>query len=366
MKKILPGALAALLATMVLAAPPALAGPTVTVRVEGETATLLERTTVTLPDDPPYDPCSQKWMAAAAIEQATKGNWDRQEFVSTILGESHTFTQNDYWAEWVDFGSGYKFGNGICNDVLKAGDEVLELVDRSSDAFLPTRFPLDLEGVPTAIDAGKPVTVTVVSYVAADGTPGTSTRTPVEGATVSGGGVTAMTGAGGTAELAFATAGSVVVKATKPGSIVSAGERVDVSATPPPPCVSSGSDGRCGTTDSEPPTATIARLKNGKVFKHKRGPRRLSGRVTADPSGLLSVRLSILRKTPTGCWAFDGRRERFEPHRCGGHSSFRIGDRTQWSYLLPKRLPKGRYTIRAVAIDNAGNESVTRVVIRVR
>jgi hypothetical protein len=102
------------------------------------------------------------------------------------------------------------------------------------------------------------------------------------------------------------------------------------------------------------------------VFKHKRGPRRLSGRVTADPSGLLSVRLSILRKTPTGCWAFDGRRERFEPHRCGGHSSFRIGDRTQWSYLLPKRLPKGRYTIRAVAIDNAGNESVTRVVIRVR
>ena len=53
---------------------------------------------------------------------------------------------------------------------------------------------------------------------------------------------------------------------------------------------------------------------------------------------------------------FDGGSERFERHRCGGSRSFRIGDRADWSYLLPKRLPKGRYTIRVVAIDNAGNE----------
>jgi len=63
---------------------------------------------------------------------------------------------------------------------------------------------------------------------------------------------------------------------------------------------------------------------------------------------------------------FDGAIERYRPHRCGGRKSFRIGDRMEWSYLLPRRLPKGRYTIRAVAIDKRGNDSVTRVVIRVR
>ena len=81
---------------------------------------------------------------------------------------------------------------------------------------------------------------------------------------------------------------------------------------------------------------------------------------------LRSVRLAVTRRRGERCWAFDGGRERFERHRCGGHRSFRIGDRAEWSYLLPKRLPKGRYTIRAIAIDNAGNDSVTRVVIRVR
>ena len=43
MKRLVPGALAGLAAAALLAAP-ALAGPTVTVRVEGDGATLLERT----------------------------------------------------------------------------------------------------------------------------------------------------------------------------------------------------------------------------------------------------------------------------------------------------------------------------------
>ena len=108
------------------------------------------------------------------------------------------------------------------------------------------------------------------------------------------------------------------------------------------------------------------RLKNGKVYRRKRAPRRIAGRVTADPSGLLSVRLSILRKRGDRCWTFDGASERFERHRCGGRRSFRIGDRADWSYLLPARLRRGRYTIRVVAIDGAGNASVTETRIRVR
>lgn len=367
MKKIAPGVLAGIVVTALLAAP-ALAGPTVTVRVEGESATLLERTQVTLPDtDPPVAGC-QKWTVAAAIDAATNGNWDRQQFTSTILGESHSFSRNDYWAEWLDGGAGYRSGNGVCNDVMKDGDEALMLVDISSATFAPTRFPLDVEGLPAAVQAGTPVTVTVVAYVTADGAPGSGTRTAVEGATVSGGGASAVTGADGRAVLSFPTPGRVVVKATKPGSIVSAGESATVTAAPVPalPCATSGTDGRCGTADREAPVPSLAGLKNGKVLSRKRALRRLHGSVTPDPSGLRSVRLSILRRHKGRCSAFDGASERFKPHRCHGRRSFRIGDGERWSYLLPHRLPAGRYTIRVAAIDKRGNDSVTSTRIRVR
>jgi hypothetical protein len=45
---------------------------------------------------------------------------------------------------------------------------------------------------------------------------------------------------------------------------------------------------------------------------------------------------------------------------------FRIGDRPDWSYLLPRRLGRGRYTLRVAAIDRAGNRAETHVVVRVR
>ena len=88
--------------------------------------------------------------------------------------------------------------------------------------------------------------------------------------------------------------------------------------------------------------------------------------VAPDPSGLKSVRLSIVRKVGKRCWAFDGARERFKRHRCGGTRSFRLGDRADWSYLLPRKLRTGRYTIKVVAIDKAGNTAATETRIRVR
>ena len=50
---------------------------------------------------------------------------------------------------------------------------------------------------------------------------------------------------------------------------------------------------------------------------------------------------------------------------------FRIGDRQDWSYLLPRRLGPGRYVLDAVAIDKAGNREAlargrNRVVFFVR
>ena len=83
MRKMVPGTLAGLVVAAALAAP-AFAGPTVSVRVEGQSATLLERTTVTLPDSG-YAVCGNKvGTVAQALEIATGGNWSRNPFVQML------------------------------------------------------------------------------------------------------------------------------------------------------------------------------------------------------------------------------------------------------------------------------------------
>jgi hypothetical protein len=178
--------------------------------------------------------------------------------------------------------------------------------------------------LPAAVQVGSPVSVSVVSFKL-DGT------------------------------------AAPAVKASKPGLVNSPGERVTVSSAPVPP---SGSPP--AAADRTAPTVTLTGLKDGATFSRRRAPRELRGTVSADPSGIKSVRLSIVRRNKGRCWAFDGRSERFERHRCGGSRSFRIGDRAEWSYLLPKRLPRGRYTIRVAAIDKAGNDAATETRIRVK
>jgi len=370
MKKKVPGVLAGLVAAAVLAAP-ASAGPKVTVRVEGESNTLLERTQVTLPDtDSAVCGAGKKWTVADAIEVATGGDWDRQVFVSTILRESHVFADSDYWALWNGSGGGYRFATvGICDQVMAEGEEALMLVDRSpAPGFVPTSFPLSLRGLPAAVQAGVPVPLSVAIH-ALDGS-----AQPVAGATVSGGGASAVTAADGSATLTFTQPGSLVVKASKAGAVISAGERLTVSATPTTVSeapMAPARPGLGGPSSSPPadvtaPVATIRGLESDRRFTRRRAPRELRGSVTADPSGLRAVRLSIYRKRKGRCWALDGESERFKRHRCEGRRSFRIGDRAEWSYLLPRKLAAGLFTIRVSAIDRAGNRSVTTTRIRVR
>jgi hypothetical protein len=341
----------------------AAAGPSVTVRVEGAAGTLLERTRVTLPDAA-APPCDAPHTAAAAIEAATVGNWDRQEFVQTILGETHAFADSDYWAEWVDRGAGPRRGSGICADVLAEGDEVLMLVDRAPPpAFAPTVFPLDLEGVPPVVRRGQAVTVTVVEYTSATGAPGEGERTPVAGATVTGGGASATTGPDGRATLVLSQSGAV--KATRPGNAASGAEPVsvvDAEAAPPPVTP---------LADRAGPVARIAGIRDGQRFRRRRAPRLLRGTVDADPSGLRAVKLRLTRQTGGRCWYFSGTRERFLRRRCGTRHAFRVGEAARWSYLLPARLPRGRYVLDAYAIDRAGNRDQlargrSRVVFYVR
>ena len=361
MKKFVPGTVAGIAAAALLAAP-ALADRTVSVRVEGAAGTLLERTTVTLPDtDSPLCGPGKQWRVADALEAATGGNWDRHTnaVINTIMGESHTFSDSDYWALWNGVAGGYTFSmEGVCDHVMADGEEALFLVDRSPPpAYESTSFPLALRGLPAAVQAGSPTQVSVVSFKL-DGT-----AQPVAGATVSGGGATAVTAGDGTATLTFGQVGTAVVKASKAGLVNSAAARVTVSATPVPP---SGVTPGASEPDRTAPVATLSALKDGATFSRKRAPRELKGTVSADPSGIKSVRLSILRKHKGRCWAFDGGSERFKRHRCGGSRSFRIGDRAEWSYLLPKRLPVGRYTIRVAAIDKAGNAGSTETKLRVK
>ena len=66
-----------------------------------------------------------------------------------------------------------------------------------------------------------------------------------------------------------------------------------------------------------------------------------------------------------------GLHQRFRNSRCGRRVNFKIGDRADWSYLLPKRLGKGRYVLDAIAVDKAGNRDTlargrNRVVFFVR
>jgi hypothetical protein len=363
MKKILPVATAAIVASVLLAAPAVAAPGDVAVRVEGGSQTLLPRTVVRTTDTPvgkPGQPTCAGTSALGALDRATNGNWGgpynsglSSYNIQTLMGETHDDTTSSYWAFWIN----YAYASaGVCGQPTQQGDDLLFVPECYAAGCTPAR-PLRITGLPARVAPGAPVTVKVVQYSPPVYPATQTTSAPAAGATLSTGGEGTTTGADGTAQLMFSGSGAKTVQATKPGHVRSAAEST---------CVTKGADGSCGTPDTEAPVASFARLKNGKVFKRKRAPRKIEGSVTPDPSGLLSVRLSIVRKRGDRCSAFDGATERYRRHRCRGSRSFRIGDRAEWSYLLPKRLGKGRYTIRAVAIDKAGNDASTRVVIRVR
>jgi len=347
-----------------LAAPAvANAGATVSVRIEGQTATLLEETTVTLDGTPTPAPgnCPGD-TAAAAIEKATAGNWDHAAFTSTILGESHTFANNDYWAEWVNEG----YGGGICNDVLAEGARLVMLVDVSDPVtYASTVFPLRLTGVPATVSPGTPFTATVTRYKPA--------AEPASGATFTG--ASATTAADGKATISLTDRGPHTLKATVgPERTQSAAVCVtdgadgfcgttkpgEPAAAPAPaaaPCETLGNDGRCGTTDTRPPGGSVRSVKEQQRFAKGKGPRTLSG-VATDAQGIKLVRLRLTRSDRGRCSTFDGARERFATmKRCGADRGawFEAGTSGDWSYLLPSALPRGRYVLDVQTTDATGN-----------
>jgi hypothetical protein len=362
--------LALLMPSAALAADPG----TVTVRVEGDADTLLVRTVVpasgaalvrdgnTCPGD----------SAAAALDRASGGSWAgtwNPSFsdweLTTIKGESHSFSAAAYWGFFLDEAVA---NAGICTQKVQAGDRLLFAPAPSN--FDPVGV-LTLDGVPATIAPGTPFKVTVKRAATTYGGPPDflpiTENVPLAGATIAlPAGGTATTGADGTAAITLATGGPVSLRATHTGDVRSAAESV---------CATTGTDGLCGSVrpsaatsgatatarDTTPPLARIARLREGQKFKRGKAPRTLSGSVAVDGSGLKDVELRITRRSGKRCEAYDGGGESWvRPQLCGteGGRFFSIGNRADWSYLLPAALTPGRYVLDIRTIDNAGN--VTR------
>jgi hypothetical protein len=227
------GLTAGVLALGLLAAPAALAaGPTVSVRVEGASRTLLKPSPVTLsgksvPGNAECGPAS----AGAALDQAANGGWDRGSFVTELLGEKHDYSHGDFWAEWIDRGAGYKYGGGLCADQLRAGDEVLMLVDQAPyGEGSQAEVPLNLKGLPKRVAPGRPVTLRVMGTVLSSFDPGAGDTVPIAGATVSGGGRSAVSDRRGRVTLRFPKARTVRLRAAKAGDVASAVKRLRVAA----------------------------------------------------------------------------------------------------------------------------------------
>ncbi len=108
--KILSRGLLAAACAFVLLVAPASADRSATIRVEGQNATLLPKTPVSVPDagDIPGADADCEWNEpAGALEKGTGGNWDRQSFVQTILGERQSGSRG-----WFYFMNG-KYGGGF-------------------------------------------------------------------------------------------------------------------------------------------------------------------------------------------------------------------------------------------------------------
>jgi hypothetical protein len=367
------------------AAPAALAGSpaTVTVRVLGqasnyEALTSLEQvTTTTTPVTKDGGSCSGT-SAAGALELATGGDWegtwstkyDDYE-VTSIDKLSFPFEEsspaNYYWSFWLN--DTYE-EVGICEAELEAGDQVLFVPSCYGASCPPEATHLLGIEAPATAEVDKPVTVTVRAYPAAGGTPST-----VAGAIVDGGGTSAETNAEGHATLTFSDDGSYTLRA-----IGSAEEEPRSLPAEASICTHSGADGTCGTSlpsgsSSIVPPATglpqtppytgpyalvagATGITEGHVYSRKDAPRVLAGKVSSQGGSVTSISLRLRRSYHGRCWAYDGSRARLQRAACGHGSFFKIasgGD--SFSYLLPSRLPPGRYVLDIEATDSAGSRT---------
>ncbi len=254
---------------------------------------------------------------------------------------------------------------GGCQVQLAPGNEVLW-------AFNYFNLPhlLSLSG-PSSANLGTPFVVRVVDGATGEPLAGATVGEDVSGVTTPLPG-SPTTNAAGEAAVQLTHEGTVSLKATRPESVRSGALAV---------CVHNGEDGTCGThipvvcPESSPgcglarfpgtgPAPTVEVLAAGVIPGHRYAPRHapriLEGRVTLpDGATLKEVRISLERRRGRRCWVFNGTRGRFVRSRCGHPRFFSVGDSESFSYLLPSRLPRGRYTYEVEALVASGPGRLT-------
>jgi hypothetical protein len=396
-----------LLPTLVAAAP-----VTVNLRVEGSASTLFEGPVATSPEmietasSGGEHPCNYSSNGSSESEFANGGSpagtpttalhdaaldsglaFDAEWFGNA----AHSGEPGDFFVTRVGpdanggpptfpswgFAVNYTTANvGGCQIALSPGTEVLWAYNYFNLAHL-----LALSG-PASVNAGTPFTVHVADGRTGESIAGASIGTFAAGATSPLAGAT-TTDASGNATVRLPSPGSVELKATQPESVRSNALAV---------CVHAGEDGTCGTggstksvvvivspgakPNSSPATALSAHvigIANGRVFPRGSAPRVLRGTVRVATGGTLrDVRIRLQRRVGRRCLNFSGAKERFvRSRKCAPATFFSVGDSESFSYLLPSRLPKGRYTFDVDAVEASGNTTslvggVSHVAFRVK
>ena len=374
MKQLRFGTLGVLLAVAALAAPAAQAAPvTVNLRVEGSAGTVFEGPVTTdakmvttaaggthlcdgtqdpgahPPNSPGPTPTTALDDAAIAHGFTWDGRWGQfgsgDFFVERIGADGvvGTFDPNgNFWDLLVNRGIAQYGG---CQIRISDGDTVLlEWQDGSQANLLLT--------APAKAQVGQAVDVTVQQYSDQAGT-----LSPASGASVGG----QFTDANGHSSVTFGGAGMQSLKATMTGAVRSNAATVCVYDPGSTACDPPSSQVGGAVTDKLPPSLALRGIRNGQKFRHGHGPRKLAGTAN-DASGLFQVYFRLRRHSHAGCQWYSATRSVFtNPHP---HCTARfqaVGSKGPWSYLLPKRLPKGRYTLEEKAVDRAFNRALTRV-----
>jgi hypothetical protein len=406
----LAGALIGILAVLALCSTSLAAPVTVKLRVEGSTKTLFEGEVTTQGET--FETASSK--SPHPCNYAENGNTKGSPNGGTPSGTPTTALRDAAMADGLAFNAEWstEFGDFLVTQVGSDVDEEKEPYDSWGYAVNDTTAPvggcqialapgnevlwaynyfnlhhlLSITG-PASVDAGKSFSVHVV-----DG----QTGQPISGAAIGEmtAGVTTTipgsptTDANGNATITLAHAGSVTLKATQLESVRSNGLVV---------CVHNGNDGTCGTEDliacpvtssscgdempvkkvssPPPPPPDVARAGgavNGHVYSRRSAPRILEGSVEV-PAGdtLHEVRIALERSVHHRCFAFSGGRGAFVHASCHATRYFDVADTTSFSYLLPARLPAGRYVYDVEAIDDSGHvtklaDGVSHVVFYVK
>jgi hypothetical protein len=368
------GTLGVLLAVGALAGPAAAQAAPVTVnlRIEGSSSTVFEGQVTTdakvvttqaggshecdgtngtghPPNSPGPTPTTALDDAAHAAGFTWDGAYDSgfgDFFVERIAGDGvvGSFDPNgNFWDLLVDRAPA---SYGGCQIRIFDGDTVLLEWQTGSKPNLQLTLPAKAQ-------VGQAVDAVVQQYSDSQGT-----LAPADGASV-GGKVTDSTGH---ASISFTAPGVHTLKATQAGSVRSNAASICVYEPGSTACDSQPSGGVGGAIqDKLPPALAIRGIKNRQKFRRGHGPRKLTGSAS-DASGLFQVYFRLRRHSHAGCQWYSAKRSVFTRPRPHCTARFQaVGNKSPWSYLLPKRLPKGKYTLEEKAVDSSFNRAISRV-----